>query len=271
MREGAEKHQVKDYAYGFVYNPLTGGFINSDSLAATKDEYYFDGIAGPYGISSSTEDLLKWDQALYTNRLVSIQEQDSAYLSSQLNDHTIAAMDGFTYGFGWLISPGDAYTGIAYFHTGGLTGYESSIVRYPEKNKTIIILTNTWNTLNVLQLASATEKILFNQPYSLPQAIASIVRPLTKMAALSAAQLKAVDGMYSFIKIPNRSITITSDNKQVYAQVTGQVKAEIYPESEINFFYTLTDAKIRFLRDSRGVVKKLTLFQNGKELAAIRE
>ena len=267
----AEKHQIKNYAYGFVYNPRNGGFIINDSLAANSDQYHFDGISGPYGISSTTEDMLKWDQALYTDKLVSKKEQDSAYAPSKLNDHTIAAMDGFTYGFGWLISPEDEHTGKTYFHTGGLIGYESILIRYPEKNKTIIILTNTWNTVNILQLASAMENILFNQPFSLSQAIHLIGQPLQKMVALTPAQLKAVDGTYSFTKIPNRTITLTSDCKQVYSQVSGQVKVELYPESEFDFFYTIVDAHIKFLKDSSGFVRKLTLYQNGEQLEAIKE
>jgi len=46
---------------------------------------------------------------------------------------------------------------------------------------------------------------------------------------------------------------------------------ELYPESEFDFFYTVVDAHIKFLKDSSGFVRKLTLYQNGEQLEAIKE
>src|SRR6202012_4335988 len=79
----AAKQKIQNYALGYVFDPAKNKFMVNDSITANKYEYYFDGIAGPYGISCTTEDMLKWDQALYTNKLVSTEEQQLAYIPSK--------------------------------------------------------------------------------------------------------------------------------------------------------------------------------------------
>ncbi|MES2371143.1 MAG: serine hydrolase [Bacteroidota bacterium] len=256
--------KLENYAYGHLYDPKTGGFIISDSITGNGYQYYFDGVAGPYGISSTTEDLLKWDQALYTDKLISKEEQALAYLPSKLTNGKPAALLGLPYGFGWLIMPSTEETGKIYMHSGGYPGYMTIISRYPDKNKTIIILTNTYNIISLYQLCTATENILFNKPFVIPQSL-----PFKKSVMLTPSQLKAVEGVYSLA--PQIKYTITTDQNQVYAQITGQGKAEIYPESELDFFYTVVPAKIKFEKNAKGEIIKLILFQNGRQLEAKKD
>jgi len=140
------------------------------------------------------------------------------------------------------------------------------IARCPDKNKVIIILTNIWNVVDMYQLRNETQNILFKMPFKIPQA-----KPFQKSVALNPAQLKAVEGTYSLIAAPSLKLNITTDAGQAYAQLTGQIRVEIYPESELNFFYTLVAAKIKFTKESDGTIKKLTLLQNGNELVATKE
>ncbi|WP_461449086.1 serine hydrolase domain-containing protein [Mucilaginibacter sp.] len=258
--------KIKDYAFGNIYDPSKGKFVINDSIAGNKYEYYFDGIAGPYGISSTTEDMLKWDQALYTDKLVTKAEQKLAYVPATLKDGEQATFSGIPYGFGWLIFPEKDYTGKRYIHTGGYPGYMSIIARYPDRGKTIIILTNIWNVVNIFQLNTAVENILFDKPFSIPAAT-----PFKKSVVLNPAQLKAIEGTYALKVAPNVKITISSDATQAYAQVTGQTKAQIYPESELDFFYTIVEAKIKFVKDTTGDIDKLILTQSGRQLEAIKE
>jgi len=256
--------KLENYAYGYLYDPKTGGFIINDSIKGNRCQYYFDGVAGPYGISSTTEDLLKWDQALYTDKLISKEEQGLAYLPSKLNNGKPAALLGLAYGFGWLIMPSNELTGKIYMHSGGYPGYMTIISRYPDKNKTIIILTNTYNIISLYQLCTAIENILFGKPFVIPKSL-----PFQKNVLLTPLQMKAVEGVYSLT--PQLKYTITTDQNQVYAQISGQPKVEIYPESELDFFYTVVQAKIKFEKDSKGKIKKLILFQNGRQMEAQKD
>jgi CubicO group peptidase (beta-lactamase class C family) len=261
----ATKQKISNYALGNVYDPVKGRFAVSDSSTANRYQYYFDGASGPYGISSNTTDLLKWDQALYTEKLASKDEQALAYAPAKLNNGKTASFMGLTYGFGWLIPPASGHTGNFYLHTGGYPGYMTIICRYPEKQKTFIVLTNTWNVINIYALGAAIEDILFDQPFGIPE-----VLPFQKTVVLAPGTLKPLTGNYAFTKAPNIKLKVTEENNQLYVQLTGQVKAEVYPESEVDFFYTIVKAKIKFLKDSGGKVEKMVLYQNGQEMEAGR-
>ncbi|MES2275533.1 MAG: serine hydrolase [Bacteroidota bacterium] len=262
----AAKQKIADYAYGYLYDPSKGGFVINDNIKANRYEYYFDGVAGPYGISSNTEDMLKWDQALYTGKLISQKEQDAAYVTAKLNDGKDALFAGIPYGFGWLIMSTTPETGRRYMHSGGYPGYMTIISRFPDKNKTIVLLTNIYNVINLYELNAAATNIIFNQPFTMPKAL-----PFQKSAVLNPAQLKLVEGTYAMKIAPQMKVIITNEAGQTYAQLTGQPKVEIYPESELDFFYTVVAAKIKFVKDDKGAVNKLVLVQGGKEFEALRE
>ncbi|WP_276089658.1 serine hydrolase domain-containing protein [Pedobacter sp. JY14-1] len=261
----ADQPKIKDYAYGHIYDGAKGKFVINDLIQANRFEYVFDGISGPYGISSTTQDLLKWDQALYSDKLINKAGQEKAYQPFMLSNGAPAALMGTPYGFGWLLMPSSEFSGKSYMHSGGYPGYMNIIVRYAEKKKTIILLSNVYNVINIYQLASAIESILFDRPFDIPRSM-----PFKKSIVLSPEQLKLLEGTYSLVAAPTVSFSITSYMGQVYAQLTGQPKVEIYPASETDFFYTVVTARIKFYKDAAGAVNRLVLFQNGKEVEARR-
>ncbi len=61
----------------------------------------------------------------------------------------------------------------------------------------------------------------------------------------------------------NFVLTVTSAGWKLFVQGTGQPRAEVFPESETNFFFKVLDAQITFHRDSSGKVTHLVLHQNG--------
>src|SRR5690606_41723492 len=75
---------LDNYAYGYVKDS-TGRFVMSDSLPATASMVYsLDGIFGDGVVNSTTGDLLKWDQALYTEKLLSKEMMRSEEHTSEL-------------------------------------------------------------------------------------------------------------------------------------------------------------------------------------------
>ncbi len=98
-----------------------------------NDLVRFDGIIGDGNVYSSVEDLYKWDQALYTEKLVKKSTFAEAITPGKLNNGK-----NHHYGFGWFIEE----PGIRLSHTGGWVGFLNQITRYIDKNQTIIVLTN---------------------------------------------------------------------------------------------------------------------------------
>jgi hypothetical protein len=64
--------------------------------------------------------------------------------------------------------------------------------------------------------------------------------------------------------------TIARKDDRLYAQLTGQPAARIYPESPTRFFWKGVDARVDFVRGAENRVVKLVLHQNGKDLTAWR-
>jgi hypothetical protein len=65
-------------------------------------------------------------------------------------------------------------------------------------------------------------------------------------------------------------ITISREGEHLYAQLTGQPKAEIFPKSEREFFPKIVDAQFTFEADADAKAKSVTLQQNGNKQTATR-
>jgi CubicO group peptidase (beta-lactamase class C family) len=104
-------------------------------------------VYGEDGIYSTINDLYKWDQALYTEHLVSRSTLEMAFTPGQTNDGKEIRTDLLTrpgsYGFGWLISSLHGQKVVE--HSGGWSGYATHILRVPGRQVTAIVLTNSSN------------------------------------------------------------------------------------------------------------------------------
>ena len=65
---------------------------------------------------------------------------------------------------------------------------------------------------------------------------------------------------------PNLILTITREGECLFSQMTGQPKVEVYPETETDFFYTVVDAQIKFVKEKNGKVIYLMIHQNGMDM-----
>lgn len=112
------------------------GFKIEGGKKVLNDLVRFDGVVGDGNIYSTVEDLYKWDQALYTEKLVKQSTFQEAITSGKLNNGKETG-----YGFGWFIpKPGEIVQ-----HSGGWVGFNTMIVRHIKTNETLIILDNSGN------------------------------------------------------------------------------------------------------------------------------
>jgi hypothetical protein len=85
---------------------------------------------------------------------------------------------------------------------------------------------------------------------------------------LDSAVLDRYTGDYQLA--PSAVLAVTREGNQLFAQLTGQPKAEIFAQSESEFFYKIVKAQISFERDAQGRTTGLVLHQNGANMAAPR-
>jgi CubicO group peptidase (beta-lactamase class C family) len=113
---------------------------------------------------STVEDLYKWDQALYADKILSkenIQKLFGKYIPAF----------GMHYGYGWAVGKisdghGDSVNVVA--HGGAVNGFNSLIERYTDDKNLIVLLNNTGAT-DLQDIANHIEKILYNEKYEMPK------------------------------------------------------------------------------------------------------
>lgn len=94
-----------------------------------------DRISGSGSIYSTLGDMYLYDQALYTDELVSQETLAEAFVSGVLNNGEETAY-GFAYDLGEYA--GETYVG----HSGAWLGFESYYLRFPERNFSVVVLLN---------------------------------------------------------------------------------------------------------------------------------
>ena len=145
------------------YSKTPDGYTNS---------LYLD-MSIPYAAGSmysTVEDLYLWDQALYQDKVLSAQSKALMYKPFLDN-----------YAYGWVVrnasfKQNDKDVQMI-LHGGGINGFTTLLVRFPQEQHLIVLLDNT-GTGYLDRLSQSIAKILYNQPYEQPKM--SIVATLEK-------------------------------------------------------------------------------------------
>ena len=156
IRSKEEKLKLPNFAWGHLYVPEKSQYVPADSFPSFNYTIWLGNRKGPGRISSSARDLLQWDQALYTDKLVSNETLSQAYSPAQLTTDSVSQ-----YGFGWMIRQSEM--GKVVHHSGSNPGYNTHIVRYLEVNKTIILLCNNAHD-KFKELLNAMEGLILANP-----------------------------------------------------------------------------------------------------------
>jgi CubicO group peptidase (beta-lactamase class C family) len=125
--------------YVFNWNDSATAMPSYDWKGKREPLNYLDGEYGDKNIYSTPRDLLKWDQALYTNELFKKETLDEAFTPYSNEKPGIK-----NYGLGWRMNiyPNGKKM---IFHTGWWHGNNTFFIRLPEDSATIIILGNKFN------------------------------------------------------------------------------------------------------------------------------
>ncbi len=100
------------------------------------DQSLTSAVLGDGGIYSSIKDMFHWDQALYTEKLISRKMLRQAFTASSASSD----FKGSGYGFGWYVGQQRGVPCV--WHYGGTCGFSTHIERYPERQFSLIMLCN---------------------------------------------------------------------------------------------------------------------------------
>ncbi len=119
----------------------------------------------------------------------------------------------------------------------------------------------------VITFLPASEKQMADATALTEKRRADQTRP-RKVADIDTTVLARYAGVYKLIE--GRNLTVTVEDGHIFTQMTGQDRHEIYPESERDFFLTVTAAQITFMVDVSGRVSHLVLHQAGRDIPMAR-
>ena len=241
-----------------IFTPLgmkDSGYDSNSAIEARRDSGYTRGASGientgyihmtvPFSagaLYSTTGDLLRWEQGLFGGKVLtaaSLQKLTTPFK----ND----------YAFGLIVHTVHGHKVIE--HDGGIEGFNTHLQYSPDDKLTVVVLANLNGTAPG-EIGAKLASVAYGEKVTLPSE--------RKEIAIPAATLAKYAGRYQMT--PAIELTVTVDGDQLYAQLTGQGRNAIYPESATSFFLKVVDAQIDFTKDG------LILHQGGRDLHGVRK
>jgi D-alanyl-D-alanine-carboxypeptidase/D-alanyl-D-alanine-endopeptidase len=143
------------------------------------------------------------------------------------------------------------------WHNGGTGGYHAFLGLDPAQHTAVVVLSNSTRSIDDIGFHLLDPAVPL-QPQPKPR----------HEIAIDPTLLDGYVGDYELA--PTFHLVVTRAGDALFVQATGQPKFPIFPESPVDFFLTVVDAQITFVRDSTGVVTGLVLHQNGRDVPGRR-
>lgn len=196
------------------------------------------------GLYSTPEDLVRWDQALATEKILSKRSLDEIFTPGKGNA-----------GFGWFV---DRDGGRPRQMQSGLnSGFASAMYRFPDERVAIILLSNVEDTATHLgRIGHDLAAITFGEKYEVPKANVEI--------KVDADKLRKLVGQYDFG--PGRIITVSLQNGGLFSQRANEPAFEMFAESETRFFLKVADVRFEFQTGEAGAVLGVMVRANGRAM-----
>jgi CubicO group peptidase (beta-lactamase class C family) len=254
------------YLQANIFKPLgmnNTGFEHPDIKITNMSSGYLAGENGNYtemgktdvsgafaagALYSTTEDMFKWDQALYTEKLVKASTLNEAFSQASLNDGS-----KIKYGFGWMVDQSGKLKEVG--HGGDITGFNSYIVRYPEEQFTVVVLSNIemrppGPVPDAGTLAHKIAEIYLKDKFSaVKEHIAITIDPKTLDSYVG--EYKWLNASQSFLDVSGEVFSIYKKDGHLFGK--GKVgDLEISAEGE-NQFFTKDNSTFRFSKTKNKV------------------
>lgn len=233
-------------------------FSGSDCNLALNWDMSWAGGAG--NLYSTVGDLFKWNEGLYNDQVLNESSLPAAFTPVKLNDGTLPKSIG-KYGYGFIIGEFRGLENIG--HSGGLNGFSTNLIRFPELNITVAVLSNAEPGAPGFSSSQATFDVAEYFFYSeLPGREAKVTD-----ASIDPKTFSDYAGRYDY---KAGIMEFSVEGNRIFAQFTGQGKAEVFPAGPDEFFWKVVDAKVKFQRDENNKVTHVIHYQSGQEIKAPR-
>jgi CubicO group peptidase (beta-lactamase class C family) len=209
-------------------------YVGGEWVKQPQTDMSIPGGAG--AIISTTPDLTAFITSLFEGKFIS---ESSLKNMTTINDG---------YGLGIFKIP--FYERSAFGHTGGIDGFSSSLVYFPEDKVSIAFCSNGLNyPMNNIMIGLLS--YYYDKPYVIPD---------FKTISLPSQKLAAYEGEYTSEQLP-LVITVKHDGDQLTAQATGQPPFPLDAMSETEFRFDQAGIVMIFSILNNGIIDGFTLKQ----------
>jgi len=216
------------------YSRHEGELVNAEILSMTS----------PYSagaLCSTVLDLVEWQSALSSNRLV-----DAVTYERMITPEMLADGTPLTYGYGLAVSEIEGHPKIA--HGGGINGFNTTLAYYPDDEVTIVVLANTEGAN-----PGRVERLIARTILDLPE-------PEVADLPIPSEEIARSVGTYA---LNDLLIEISEDDGQLVMQATGQDAFRLLYQGEHRFIASVDDEiSITFTAEGE-VAGQLTIVQEG--------
>ena len=215
-----------------IRNLATGYYLTGDELIRHK-YVNLDHAIGAGDIYSTARDLVRWEEALKTEVLISKKQLEKMFTAYAKSGETTSESED--YGYGWFIDENHGYKRIS--HGGGGLGFLTEFHRYPDTGLSIIVLSNYGFTA-VYKIAEILAAICFEQEYTFPSKPDAIQLDRTTFDEWCGIYQNDMETFY-----------IMRKGDQCAFIIDGEYVIPMYPISPNCFHHMWIDEEYLFYRD----------------------
>jgi CubicO group peptidase (beta-lactamase class C family) len=266
-----------DWTAENIFGPLgmTGTHFHDDhQMVVPNRAYSYRRSAGGYrkavlsyanvgatSLFTTAVDLAKWEENLDDGKVGGPKVLELMHTRGILNDG-----DTLSYAFGLGI--GD-YRGLRTVgHGGADAGFRSNVVRFPEEDFAVIVLSNLADfnpgglarrVADVYLADALAEEPAESPPEPEPEGAAAEVDPAIYDDYAADYELE-----------PGVVVTVVRDGDRLWARAPGESRLELIPESETRFYVPAQDAYVTFERNEAGEVDRFVATQGEESIEGTR-
>jgi len=227
---------IKNRASGYV--PDEGTYLNGKYVSMTI----------PYAagsLLSTTKDMARWYQGVMKGEVVSPQSLQTALTPYRLNDGSSTCCGYASFLGNLLGSP-------IWGHTGGITGFYSTMVYLPEDDIFVVALTNNnWQNIDFENLSTKLAGLVIGKPYF--------------QSSNPDLDIASYAGVYTSNQ--GKTITLLAEDHKLFYERSGGGKWVLF-EAEPDTFYNEIDfTTFRFDKNDLGKITGLSSLRHGAPIS----
>ncbi len=230
---------------------MAQGYSKFDGKIEKANLQSVDILYSAGGLISNIDDIYKWHEALYSQKLVTKGTLEKATTPYKFPDSTFSQ-----YAFGWFIKSLDGNKTIE--HSGSTDGFQSDEIYLPDENVFVVALYNSYE-------ANMDWQLLTNDIARI-----AIGKPINDNIKVKDTILKSYVGTYEVTldKISHK-LVVTFENGELAIEAVNPEdrlpKVQLYAKSENIFYIKEAPLKFEFVKDANNVFKIVTYNNRGKD------